>query len=141
MTLELPDNFESRQVKAFRDALMAGDLEQAKKIEDHLLAEAATSPADREVLADQLRASMLFRAYVDASGAGDEATALVIQGLLTTMCSPETVQATLMSGLLYSGLQQGSLPAEGHDRLTAWMKEADVGEEMKVRLASIARGN
>ncbi|WP_371801533.1 hypothetical protein OHA38_43235 (plasmid) [Streptomyces sp. NBC_01732] len=139
MTMQLPDIFETRQVKAFRDALMAGDLEQAKKIEDHLLAEAATSPEDREVLADQLRASMLFRAYVDASAAGDQATALVFQGLLTTMCSPETVQQTLMSGLLYAGLQQGSLPAEDHDRLTAWMKEADVGEAMRARLASITR--
>lgn len=137
--MQLPDIFETRQVKAFRDALMAGDLDRAKKIEDHLLAEAATSPEDREVLADQLRASMLFRAYVDASGAGDQATALVFQELLTTMCSPETVRATLMSGLLYSGLQQGSLPAEDHDRLAAWMKEADVGEEMKARLASITR--
>ncbi|MFD3889977.1 hypothetical protein [Streptomyces microflavus] len=124
---------------SLRDALMAGDLEQAKKIEDHLLAEGATSPADREVLADQLRATMLFRAYVDASGAGDEATALLFQGLLETMCSPETVQATLMGALLHSGVQQGSLPADAHDRLTAWMKGADVGEEMKARLASVRR--
>lgn len=139
MAMQLPDIFETRQVKAFRDALMAGDLEQAKKIEDHLLAEAATSPEDREVLADQLRASMLFRAYVDASGAGDEATARVFQGLLTTMCSPETVQRTLMSGLLYAGLQQGALPAKDHDRLSEWMSKTDVGDEMRARLESITR--
>ncbi|MBB6439583.1 hypothetical protein [Streptomyces candidus] len=139
MTTQLPDIFETRQAKAFRDALMAGDVEQAKKIEDHLLAEAATSPEDRELLADQLRAAMLFRAYVDASAAGDEAAALTFQGLLTTMCSPETVKTTLMSGLLYSGLELGSLPAKDHDHLTEWMNGADVGEEMKARLASITR--
>ncbi|MEU9480762.1 hypothetical protein [Streptomyces sp. NPDC048191] len=137
--MQLPDIFETRQVKAFRDALLAGDLEQAKKIEDHLLAEAAADPEDREVLADQLRASMLFRAYVDASGAGDEAMAQVFQGLLTTMCSPDTVQATVMSGLLYAGLEQGSLPAKDHDRLAEWMSKANVGEEMKARLEGITR--
>ncbi|QNS09444.1 hypothetical protein IAG42_37420 (plasmid) [Streptomyces xanthii] len=139
MAMQLPDIFETRQVKAFRDALMAGDLEQAKKIEDHLLAEAATSPEDREVLADQLRAAMLFRAYTDASGAGDEATALVFRGLLETMCSPKTVETTLMSGLLYAGLQQGSLPAEHHDRLTEWMGRADVGDAMREHLQGITR--
>lgn len=139
MTYQLPDIFETRQVKAFRDALLAGDLEQAKKIEDHLLAEAASSPEDREVLADQLRASMLFSAYVDAIGAGDEASAQMFQGLLTTMCSPDTVQATIMSGLLYAGLQQGALPAKDHDRLSEWMSGTDVGPEMKARLASITR--
>lgn len=137
--MPLPDIFETRQVTALRDALVAGDLEQAKKIEDHLLAEAATSPEDRELLADQLRASMLFRAYVDASGAGDTAMASLLQELLTTLCSPKTVQRTVMSGLLYAGLQQGTLPAADHDRLTEWMNSADVGKEMRARLASIRR--
>ncbi|MFE9406847.1 hypothetical protein ACFYNY_34630 [Streptomyces sp. NPDC006530] len=139
MTTQLPDIFETRQAKALLAALQAGDLEQARKIENHLLAEGAHSPEDRELLADQLRASMLFRAYVDASAAGDEVMCLLFQKLLKETCSERTVQATLMSGLLYSGLQQGSLPAEDHDRLTEWMNGADVGEEMKARLASITR--
>ncbi len=133
------DIFETRQAAALRDALVAGDLERAKKIEDHLLAEAATSPEDRELLADQLRASLIFRAYVDASGAGDTAMAALLQGLLTTLCSPKTVQRTMMSGLLYAGVQQGALPAADHDRLSEWMSGADVGEEMRARLASIKR--
>ncbi|TGN72288.1 hypothetical protein E5083_30365 [Streptomyces bauhiniae] len=137
--MPLPDIFETRQATALRDALVAGDLEQAKKIEDHLLAEAATSPEDRELLADQLRASMLFRAYVDASGAGDTAMAALLQNLLTSLCSPRTVQTTVMSGLLYAGVQQGALPAADHDRLSEWMSGADVGEEMRARLASIKR--
>ncbi|GHI97990.1 hypothetical protein TPA0905_74610 [Streptomyces olivaceus] len=139
MAMPLPNIFETRQAAALRDALVAGDLEQAEKIENHLLAEAATSPEDRELLADQLRASMLFRAYVDASAAGDAAMASLLQELMTTMCSPKTVQATVMSGLLYAGLQQGALPAADHDRLAQWMSGTDVGEEMRARLASIER--
>ncbi|MFJ8388605.1 hypothetical protein ACIQ9Q_29590 [Streptomyces sp. NPDC094438] len=139
MTTQLPDIFETRQAKALLAALQAGDLEQARKIEDHLLAEGSHSPEDRELLADQLRASMLFRAYIDASAAGDEVMCLLFQKLLKETCSERTVQATLMSGLLYSGLQQGSLPAKDYDRLTEWMNGADVGEEMKARLASITR--
>ncbi|MEU6618978.1 hypothetical protein ABZ933_35160 [Streptomyces parvus] len=137
--MPLPDTFETQQATALRDALVAGDLEQAKKIEDHLLAEAATSPEDRELLADQLRASMLFRAYVDASGADDTAMATLLQKLLTTLCSPKTVQTTVMSGLLYAGVQQGALPAADHDRLSEWMSSADVGEEMRAHLANIKR--
>ncbi|MFJ5645818.1 hypothetical protein [Streptomyces sp. NPDC093223] len=139
MAMPLPDIFETRQATALRDALAAGDLEQAKKIENHLLAEAATSPEDRELIADQLRASLLFSAYVDASAAGDTARASLLQKLMTTMCSPKTVRTTVMSGLLFAGLQQGTLPAADHDRLAEWMSSADVGEEMRARLASITR--
>ncbi|WP_432138640.1 hypothetical protein [Streptomyces sp. bgisy154] len=103
-TYELPDVYETRQARAFLEALKAGDTEQARKIEDHLLAEAADGPEDREALREELRASMLFRAMTDASAAGDEALAQLFTGLLTSTCSQKTIKATVAGAYLHVGL-------------------------------------
>jgi hypothetical protein len=74
------------------------------------VAEAAASPEDGELLREQLRATLLFRAQADASAAGDEALVQILGGLMKTMCSEHVVKMTSASALIHSGLQQGCPP-------------------------------
>ncbi|MER6256295.1 hypothetical protein ABT224_33590 [Streptomyces sp. NPDC001584] len=136
---ELPDIYETRQARAILEALQAGDVERARKLEDHLLAEAADGPEERETLRDQLRASMLFRAQIDASSSGDEATAAMFQEILTQTCSEKVIRTTIASALLHTGLAGGELPAENHDFLTRHLDENGVSAELKELAAGIRR--
>lgn len=138
MNQQLPDIFETRQAQALLKALQDGDVEQARRIEDHLVAEAATSPEDGERLRDELRAAMLFRAQVDASAAGDEQMAELFKGLLQTMCSEHVVKLTVAGALLNVGLRQG-LPAKEHDQLMEWFEEFDMSDDMRALAAGIQR--
>ncbi|MFD8385238.1 hypothetical protein ACFV2X_43100 [Streptomyces sp. NPDC059679] len=137
--MKLPDIYETRQARALLVALQAGDTEQARKIEDHLLAEAADGPGDREALREELRAALLFRAHVDASAAGNEPTAQLFQSLLLATCSEQVIKATIAGAYLQVGLEHGSLPAQSHDFLAEHMAGANVGEEMRELAAGIKR--
>ncbi|MFF8387757.1 hypothetical protein ACF053_29525 [Streptomyces kanasensis] len=136
---QLPDTYETRQAKAILKALKAGDVERAKKLEDHLLAEAADGPEEREALRDQLRASMLFRAQIDASAAGDEATATLFQTILTQTCSEKVIRTLIASALLHTGLAVGELDADKHDLLTQHLDESGASAEMRDLVAGIKR--
>ncbi len=138
-TYQLPDIFETRQANAMLEALQAGDTERARKIEDHLLAEAADGPEDREAMREELRASMLFRAMTDASAAGDEPLAKLFQSLLLSTCSEQTVKATLAGAYLHVGLEQGFLPAANYDFLMQHLAGSDVSEHMKQLATGIER--
>lgn len=138
-TYELPDIFETRRAQALLDALQAGDTEQARRIEDHLVAEAADGPEDQEALREELRAALLFRAKIEASAAGDEPLAKLFGDLLTSTCSEGTVKATLAAAYLHVGLEQGFLPAESYDFLMQYLVESDVSEQMKKLAAGIVR--
>jgi hypothetical protein len=136
---QLPDIYETRQAKAILAALQAGDVERAKKLEDHLLAEAADGPEERETLREQLRASMLFRAQIDASAAGEEATAKLFQDILTQTCSEKVIKTLIASALMHTGLSAGELPAAEHDLLTQHLDENGVGSELRELVAGIKR--
>ncbi|MFE4264482.1 hypothetical protein [Streptomyces sp. NPDC056883] len=136
---QLPDIYETRQAKAILKALQDGDVEQAKRLEDHLLAEAADGPEERESLRDQLRAAMLFRAQIDASAAGDEGTALLFQTILMETCSEKVIQTTRASALMHVGMQRGELSADDHDSLTAHLKENGVSAGLMELVAGIRR--
>ncbi|MFE2528764.1 hypothetical protein ACFXEL_31595 [Streptomyces sp. NPDC059382] len=136
---QLPDIYETRQAKAILKALQDGDVEQAKRLEDHLLAEAADGPEERETLRDQLRAAMLFRASIDASAAGDEATAALFQTILKATCSEKVIQNMGASALLHVGMQRGELSADDHDSLTAHLKENGVSAGLMEIVAGIRR--
>jgi hypothetical protein len=139
VTYELPDIYETRQAKAMLEALQAGDTDRARKIEDHLLAEAADGPEDREALREELRASMLFRAMTDASADGNEPLAQLFQELLTSTCSEKTIKATVAGALLHVGLEQGFLPAANHDFVMQHLAQSDVSDQMKKLASGIER--
>ncbi|GHH25853.1 hypothetical protein [Streptomyces rubradiris] len=139
MKAQLPDVYVSRQARAFLEALQEGDTDKARRIEEELLAEAASGPEDREALRDELRGAILFRAHVDASAAGDTETAALFRHLFTEMCSERVVKATLAAALLTSGLKMGQLLAKDHDFLTRHMDENGVGEEFRALATRIKR--
>lgn len=136
---QLPDIYETRQAKAMLKALQEGDNEQARKIEDHLVAEASTDPEDGEKLREELRAALLFRAQTDASEAGDQAGAELFRQLMLATCSTRTVKLTIAGALLHAGLQEGGLPAKSHDQLTALLEETKLSEEMRTLVESVPR--
>ncbi|MFE3608366.1 hypothetical protein [Streptomyces goshikiensis] len=136
---QLSDIYETRQAKAILKALQDGDVEQAKRLEDHLLAEAADGPEEREALRDQLRAAMLFRASIDASAAGDEVTAALFQTILRATCSEKVIQNMRASALWHVGMQRGELSADDHDSLTAHLKENGVSAGLMELVAGIRR--
>ncbi|MFD9590673.1 hypothetical protein ACFWBM_38990 [Streptomyces sp. NPDC059980] len=138
MTQQLPDIYETRQARAILEALQAGDVKRAAQLENHLLAEAAEGPEEREAMRDQLRAAMLFRAQIDASEAGDEAAARY-QTILTQTCSEKVIRTLISSALLHAGLERGELPADKHDLLTQYLDENGVGAELKSLAARIIR--
>jgi len=133
---QLPDIFETRQGRALRDAYNAGDLEQARRIEQHLLAEAATTPEERETLAETLRGVVLFKEMMDAQAAGDEARAESVRGHIEVMCSPFIIKQNLAAGLMQAGLREGLARAD-HERLVGWIKDLGYGEEIQKMVASI----
>ncbi|MFD5717210.1 hypothetical protein [Streptomyces sp. NPDC127036] len=139
MTQRLPDIYESRQARAMLEALQAGDVERAVRLESHLLAEAAEGPEEREAMRDQLHAAMLFRAQIDASEAGDEAAAARHQTIFTQTCSEKVIRTLISSALLHAGLERGELPADKHDLLTQYLDENGVGAELKSLAAGIRR--
>ncbi|MFH8642036.1 hypothetical protein [Streptomyces goshikiensis] len=136
---QLSDIYETRQAKAILKALQDGDVEQAKRLEDHLLAEAADGPEEREALRDQLRAAMLFRASIDASAAGDEVTAALFQTILRATCSEKVIQNMRAGALWHVGMQRGELSADDHDSLTAHLKENGVSAGLMKLVAGIRR--
>ncbi|RAJ45720.1 hypothetical protein K388_07293 [Streptomyces sp. KhCrAH-43] len=136
---QLPDTFETRLAKAILEALKAGDVEQAKKLEDDLLAEAADGPEERESLRSQLRAAMLFRAQIDASAAGDTETAALFQTILTQTCSDTEIRMLMAAALLHTGLAVGELGADDHDLLTQHLAENGAGADVQNLVAGIRR--
>ncbi|MGA5824098.1 hypothetical protein ACPC54_40410 [Kitasatospora sp. NPDC094028] len=131
--LQLPDIYETRQGHALRDAYERGDMDEARRIEAHVLAEAATTPEEREVFAETLRGAMLFKELTQAKEAGDEARAEEISQRMVKLCSRRTIVQTISAGYLQAGLREG-LPKATHDELMAMLAELEVGGEIR-RLA------
>jgi hypothetical protein len=135
---ELPDTYETRQGAAMREALSAGDTAAAERIRSHLLAESATSPAEREQLADHMHAMMLFKEQTDALERGDREAAEALAARTRAECSERSIKNALAAGYLQAGLREG-LSAERHDQLMAWVGELGMGEEIRALAAGITR--
>ncbi|RGD55410.1 hypothetical protein DR950_41850 [Kitasatospora xanthocidica] len=131
--LELPDIYETRQGRALRDAYARGDMEQARRIEEHVLAEAATNGEEREVYRETLRGAILFQELMDAQEAGNDELAQSIRERMLLVCSRATILRTISAGYLQAGLREG-LPQKTHDELMSMLTELGVSGELK-RLA------
>ncbi|MEW1912519.1 hypothetical protein AB0442_29465 [Kitasatospora sp. NPDC085895] len=125
----LPDIFETRQGEALRRAYLAGDLEQARKIEQHLLAESATTPEERDELAQTLHAAVLFMELDAARDAGDETGAGHLLQRIRQECTPRAIKQHLAAGLLQAGLHEG-LTRDQHDQLMGWVKDLHLGPQI-----------
>ncbi|MCC9310089.1 hypothetical protein LN042_23980 [Kitasatospora sp. RB6PN24] len=133
---QLPDIFETRQGHALRDAYTAGDMQKARQIEEHLLAEAATTPAEREELADTLRSTVLFKEMYDARAAGDDERADSVMEHIKLMCTPKMIKMNLAAGYMQAGMREG-LTKEQHDQLKGWINDLGYGPEIQAMVESI----
>ncbi|MEW1911274.1 hypothetical protein AB0442_22975 [Kitasatospora sp. NPDC085895] len=125
----LPDIFETRQGEALRRAYLGGDLEQARKIEQHLLAESATTPEERDELAQTLHAAVLFLEVDAARDAGDGPRADHFLQRIRQECAPRAIKQHLAAGLLQAGLREGLTRAQ-HDQLMGWTKDLGLGPQI-----------
>ncbi|MEW1911305.1 hypothetical protein AB0442_23130 [Kitasatospora sp. NPDC085895] len=133
----LPDIFETRQGEALRRAYLGGDLEQARKIEQHLLAESATTSEERDELAQTLHAAVLFLEVDAAREVGDAPRADHFLQRIRQECQPRAIKQHLAAGLLQAGLREGLTRAQ-HDQLMGWMKELGLGPQIVELAENIA---
>lgn len=133
---ELPDSYETRQGAAMRAALDAGDAFEAVRIGNHLLAESATTPAEREQLAESMKAMVLYKAMLDATEKGDAATAQSARDRLLKECTPRSVKSTMAASYLQLGVREGLSPTM-HQQLVEWVEELDFGPEIRAIVADI----
>lgn len=136
--LRLPDIYEVRQGQALSEAVRAGDDRQADLIRQHLLAESATSPQEAAHLDPIIHASMLFQQHMTARSEGDHERAEALMTTLRTDFPRAALQVVLSAALLRVGVEQGWLPENEHDQLTAEL--ADAGPEVSELVGAIKRG-
>jgi hypothetical protein len=139
MNSQLPDRFETRAGRALSQALDAGDRARFEQLALHTVTEGSTTAQEEQDLAETIRAAALFKESMAESKAGDAVRGKQLLDELAATCSRKTVITVVAAATLQTGLNDGWLPAESHDRLTGWTVELDTGEEIRAMVASIER--
>ncbi|MFI1370229.1 hypothetical protein [Streptomyces griseochromogenes] len=136
---QLPQPFATTQAVELQNALLAGDTDRARSIEELFLPPAATSPERRKARLDHLRVVLLFCAHVHALDEGDTATAQLCESVMVATCSEKAIHAVAAGCLLHTGLETGTLHAEDHDQLAALLAWHDVSNTMKAVVTRIEK--
>jgi hypothetical protein len=114
------DAFVVAQTRRMAGAHGDGDTVATERIRRHLVAEASTDPADEELFDQVTRASLLFKEYVEATGAGERDRVADLAAQLTAF--PDEVVTTVRMGALFQvARQRGWLPAAQYDQLSAYV--------------------
>ena len=111
----LPEIFEVQQAREVRDLLRAGRYEEASRVGEHLLAEAATNPEEEATFRRTLILSTMLAESISASNDGDKQRGDEIMTMITAMATREEVERLLAALFLQIGQHQGWLPAEHYD--------------------------
>ncbi|MFD0639725.1 hypothetical protein [Catenulispora yoronensis] len=114
----LPDIFEVQQARAVRDLLRAGRYEEASRVGEHLLAEAATTPEEEATFRRTLLLSTMLAESISISGEGDKQRGDEIMTMITAMATREEIKQLLCALFLQIGQHQGWLPTEHYDMVT-----------------------
>ena len=132
------DPYAVQQRQALREALAAGDTDQADRILAHLIAEGTTSPQGTALLEQQVRAAQLFKAGNEAAARGDRAAADAALATMQVECSPTAIKTALAAALMRDGLRAGLPPAQ-HGRLMLLIHELGLGPQIRAMAATIRR--
>lgn len=136
---QLPQPFATTQAVELQNALLAGDTDRARNIEDHFLPPAVIGPERRKARLDHLRVVLLFCAHVHALDEGDTATAQLSESVMVATCSERAIRAVAAGCLLHTGLETGILHAKDHDKLTALLAWHGVSDTIKALVTRIER--
>ncbi len=130
---DLPDIYETRQGRAMQEAFDVGDTAAAERIAQEVLAESASTPQERERLAEMMRATILYKELLDAS---DDDAAQAARDRLMAECSPRAIKHAMAASYLQLGLAEG-LPANMHAELVQWIDDLGFGEQIRALVAGI----
>lgn len=137
--MDVPDIFASRQGRAMWQAFAAGDETEVERLRAHLVAETSTTPEGAAFLDRFTRGLILHTRTIRAIERGDTQLADAYREELMEAAGRDVATLIVASSYLRAGLDQGWLPPEQHDQLTAAVAHIS-GPDIGLMVASIRRG-
>lgn len=110
---------------AIAEVERTGDAAPLFALIDVLAVEFSTDTRGKEQVKEDMTSFVLFRAYTDAKGKGDEATATMLAFTMKMMVSEETITETMNAEIIGAAVREGTLPADRYDDLMAYYRERD----------------